>query len=59
MGENNGMSDKVKSKVSKVKGEAKEQYGNAAGNKEKEQEGKQDKVKSDFQKKKGEFKDKL
>jgi uncharacterized protein YjbJ (UPF0337 family) len=59
MSENNGMSDKVKSKVSKVKGEAKEQYGNAAGNKEKEREGKQEKVKSDFQKKKGEFKDKL
>jgi uncharacterized protein YjbJ (UPF0337 family) len=59
MAKNDGMSDKVKSKVNKVKGEVKEQYGNATDNKQKESEGKKDKMKSDYQKTKGDFKEKL
>lgn len=58
MGEkHDGMSDKMKSAVNKVKGEAKDQWGNATGDTSKQVEGKFDKAKGKVQKEVGEFKD--
>ncbi|MET3576842.1 CsbD family protein [Bhargavaea ullalensis] len=54
----NGFSDKMKSAVNKVKGEAKDQWGNATGDTSKQAEGKFDKAKGEVQKEVGEFKDK-
>ncbi|MBO0586647.1 CsbD family protein [Sporosarcina sp. E16_8] len=52
-------SDKVKSTVNKVKGEAKDQIGNATNNPSLQAEGKFDKLKGEAQKKIGELKDKI
>ncbi|SER32710.1 CsbD-like [Gracilibacillus ureilyticus] len=57
MSNNNGMSDKVKSNVSKVKGEAKDQIGNAVGNSKMVTEGKKEKLKGKMQEEKGHAKD--
>ncbi|MCM3610554.1 CsbD family protein [Planococcus sp. MERTA32b] len=51
-----GFSDKVKSAVSKGKGELKDQVGNATDDKQKQREGKMDKVKGEFQDAAGDFK---
>lgn len=51
-----GLSDKVKSAVSKGKGELKDQIGNATDDKQKQREGKTDKAKGDFQDAVGDFK---
>ena len=53
----NGMSDKMKSAVNKVKGEAKDQWGNATGDTSKQAEGKFDKAKGEVQERVGDFKD--
>ncbi|PSL31628.1 MULTISPECIES: CsbD family protein [Planomicrobium] len=57
MSDNGGLSDKLKSAVSKGKGEIKDQVGNATGDRQKQNEGKMDKAKGEFQKTVGEFKD--
>ncbi|GEK35228.1 CsbD family protein [Kurthia sibirica] len=57
MGE--GLSDKLKGAVNKGKGEAKEQVGNATGDKKKQAEGKLDKLKGEVQDKIGDLKDKF
>ncbi|GKV68984.1 hypothetical protein NCCP2716_14820 [Sporosarcina sp. NCCP-2716] len=57
MSEDHGFSDKVKGAVNKVKGEAKDQYGNATGDIGKQAEGKFDKIKGEAQKEVGNFKD--
>lgn len=54
-----GFSDKVKSAVSKGKGEIKDQVGNATNDKEKQQEGKKDKTKGNFQDTAGDIKNSL
>lgn len=54
-----GFSDKVKSAVSKGKGEMKDQIGNATDDKRMQREGKMDKTKGDFQDAVGEFKNKV
>lgn len=51
-----GFSDKVKSAVSKGKGEMKDQVGNATDDKQKQREGKMDKVKGEVQDAAGDFK---
>ena len=51
------ISDKVKSVVSKAKGEAKDQAGNATDNTKMQAEGKKDKMKGDAQNATGEAKD--
>ncbi|MCQ6562384.1 CsbD family protein [Paenibacillus mendelii] len=56
---NDGLSDKVKGKVSKLKGEVKDQVGNATGNHSLQFEGKKDKLKGEFQENVGEAKEKL
>ena len=56
MTEHNGLSDKVKGKVSKTKGEVKDQIGNATGNKSLQMKGKMDKAKGNIQEKIGESK---
>ena len=56
MNDNNGLSDKIKSGVSKVKGEIKDQIGNATGNTRLQAEGKKDKLKGEVQEKIGELK---
>ncbi|VDG98399.1 Stress response protein CsbD [Lysinibacillus sphaericus] len=57
MSQDHGFSDKVKGAVNKTKGEAKDQYGNATGDAEKQAEGKLDKMKGDVQEKIGKMKD--
>jgi uncharacterized protein YjbJ (UPF0337 family) len=57
MNDNNGLSDKIKSGVSKVKGEVKDQIGNATDNPRLQAEGKKDKLKGEVQEKIGELKD--
>lgn len=54
-----GFSDKVKSAVSKSKGEVKDQVGNATGDKQKQREGKSDKTKGEVQGAVGDIKNKL
>ncbi|MCL6604402.1 MAG: CsbD family protein [Paenibacillus sp.] len=56
MNDNNGLSDKIKSGVSKAKGEIKDQIGNATGNTRLQAEGKKDKLKGEVQEKIGELK---
>ena len=56
---NDGFSDKVKGTVNKVKGEAKDQVGNATNDASLQAEGKFDKLKGEAQKKVGELKDKF
>lgn len=51
-----GFSDKVKSAVSKGKGELKDQVGNATDDKQKQREGKTDKAKGEIQDAVGDFK---
>lgn len=53
----NNISDKIKSAVSKTKGEIKDQIGNATDNTQLQAEGKADKLKGDAQEKIGEIKD--
>src|SRR5699024_9596599 len=52
-----GFSDKAKSAVNKVKGEAKDQWGNATNDSKKETEGKMDKAKAKVQHKKNKAKE--
>ncbi|WP_033543450.1 CsbD family protein [Planococcus sp. CAU13] len=54
-----GFSDKVKSAVSKGKGELKDQVGNATDNKQMQREGKTDKTKGNIQDAVGDFKNKI
>ena len=54
-----GFSDKAKSAVNKVKGEAKDQWGNATNDSKKETEGKMDKAKGKVQEKTGKAKEYL
>lgn len=54
-----GLTDKIKSKVSKVKGEFKDQLGNALGDASLQTEGKADKLKGKAQEKIGELKEKF
>lgn len=56
---NSGFSDKVKGTVNKVKGEAKDQVGNATNNASLQAEGKFDKLKGEVQKKVGKLKEGL
>jgi uncharacterized protein YjbJ (UPF0337 family) len=56
MNDHNGISDKIKSGVSKAKGEVKDQIGNATGNSRLQAEGKMDKLKGEVQEKIGELK---
>ncbi|MDF2671237.1 MAG: CsbD family protein [Paenibacillus sp.] len=53
-----GLSDKIKGSVTELKGEIKDQIGNATDNKSLQAEGKMDKLKGAAQKKIGELKDK-
>ncbi|MFD1887153.1 CsbD family protein [Paenibacillus wenxiniae] len=53
----NGLGDKIKGTISKIKGEAKDQYGNATNNASLQAEGKVDKAKGEVQQKVGEAKD--
>jgi len=57
MNDHDGLSDKIKSGVSKAKGEVKDQIGNATGNTRLQAEGKKDKLKGEIQEKIGELKD--
>ncbi|KAB2495482.1 CsbD family protein [Priestia endophytica] len=57
MSKNNGLSEKVKSAVNKVKGETKDQVGNATNDRRMQNEGKKDKLKGDVQKEIGKVKD--
>jgi uncharacterized protein YjbJ (UPF0337 family) len=59
MAEYSGMSDKIKGTVSMIKGEVKDQIGNATDNLSLQAEGKLDKVKGVVQEKIGEVKDKI
>lgn len=54
--EHNGLSDKIKGGVSKVKGEVKDQVGNATDNPRLQAEGKKDKLKGEVQDKIGDLK---
>lgn len=56
MSDHNGLSDKIKGNVNKVKGEVKDQVGNATGNSRLQAEGKMDKLKGAVQEKVGELK---
>ncbi|AMQ08228.1 MULTISPECIES: CsbD family protein [Sporosarcina] len=56
---NGSFSDKVKGTVNKVKGETKDQIGNATNDPSLQAEGKFDKLKGEAQKKIGELKDKV
>ncbi|SHN23397.1 CsbD family protein [Gracilibacillus kekensis] len=58
MSKNNGMSDKIKGAVSKAKGEAKDQIGNATNDPKMQAEGKLDKKKGKVQDNIGESKNK-
>lgn len=53
---NNGFSDKVKGTVNKIKGETKDQIGNASNDASLQAEGKFDKIKGEVQQKVGEMK---
>lgn len=53
----NGYSEKAKGAVNKVKGEAKDQFGNATDNAKMQAEGKVDKLKGEAQQEVGEFKE--
>ncbi|MFS0576908.1 CsbD family protein [Sporosarcina sp. 179-K 3D1 HS] len=55
----NGFSDKMKSAVSKTKGELKDQIGNATNDTSLQAEGKMDKLKGEAQEKIGELKDRF
>ena len=55
----NGFSDKVKGTVNKVKGEAKDQIGNATNNTSLQAEGKVDKLKGKTQEKISDMKEKF
>lgn len=55
----NGFSDKVKSTVSKTKGELKDQIGNATNDVSLQAEGKLDKLKGKAQEKMGELKERF
>ncbi|MGZ9870225.1 CsbD family protein [Priestia endophytica] len=57
MSKNNGLSEKVKSAVNKVKGETKDQVGNATNDRRMQNEGEKDKLKGDVQKEIGKVKD--
>lgn len=57
MAEQEGLSDKIKSAVSKVKGEAKDQIGNATDDPKLQAEGKKDKAKGKIQEKVAEKKE--
>ncbi|RAS78059.1 CsbD family protein [Priestia endophytica] len=57
MSKNNGLSEKVKSAVNKVKGETKDQVGNATNDRRMQNEGEKDKLKGDVQKEIGKIKD--
>jgi uncharacterized protein YjbJ (UPF0337 family) len=57
MSKNNGLSEKVKSAVNKVKGETKDQVGNATNDRRMQNEGEKDKLKGDVQKEMGKVKD--
>ena len=57
MDKNHGFSDKLKAGVSKVKGEVKDQVGNATDNTRLQAEGKFDKAKGEVQERIGEAKD--
>ncbi|MFD1031241.1 CsbD family protein [Metaplanococcus flavidus] len=54
-----GFSDKVKSAVSKGKGEIKDQVGNATDDQQQQREGKADKTKGNFQNAAADFKNKV
>lgn len=54
-----GLSDDLKSTVNKVKGEIKEQVGNATGDRATERDGQKDKLKGKVQEVIGDVKDKL
>ncbi|MED3729196.1 CsbD family protein [Priestia endophytica] len=56
MSKNNGLSEKVKSAMNKVKGETKDQVGNATNDRHMQNEGKKDKLKGDVQKEIGKAK---
>jgi len=56
---NNGSSDKIKGAVNKVKGEMKDQVGNATNNTSLQAEGKMDKLKGKAQDKIGNMKDRF
>ena len=56
MARDNGFSDKLKSVVSRTKGEVKDQVGNATDNPRMQNEGKFDKTKGKFQKTIGKLK---
>ncbi|CAM3865289.1 CsbD family protein [Alkalicoccus chagannorensis] len=58
MADQEGWSDKIKGKVSKIKGEVKDQVGNATEDKDMERDGKKDKAKGEFQDQSGEAKNK-
>lgn len=53
---NSGFSDKVKGTVNKIKGETKDQIGNASNDASLQAEGKFDKIKGEVQQKVGEMK---
>lgn len=55
--DNSGFSDKLKGAVNKVKGEVKDQVGNAMNNTKLQADGKKDKVKGEVQERIGESKD--
>ncbi|MGN7385922.1 CsbD family protein [Sporosarcina sp. SAFN-015] len=55
----NNYSDKIKGTVNKVKGEVKDQYGNATDDAMLQAEGKLDKLKGEAQQEVGEFKDRF
>ncbi|MFJ7972642.1 CsbD family protein [Psychrobacillus sp. NPDC096389] len=54
-----GLSDKLKGTVNKVKGEAKDQFGNATDDVKLQAEGKLDKLKGEAQQEFGKFKERL
>ncbi|MGN1401984.1 MAG: CsbD family protein [Bacillus sp. (in: firmicutes)] len=54
-----GQSDKMKAAINKLKGEAKDQYGNATDDRSTQAEGKKDKLKGETQEKIGKAKDLL
>lgn len=58
MTDNSGLNDKIKGTVSKIKGEFKDQIGNATDNKSLQAKGKIDKLTGFIQEKIGELKEK-
>lgn len=57
MADTNGLSDKIKGGVSKIKGEIKDQVGNATDNTSLQADGKKDKLKGAIQQKIGKLKE--